>query len=274
VPSVGAVTWSLAYSTLDRSPFFDRPETLEAQLRAASGVGFEWVSPDVFSLRAYRDAHGGSVRELQRIARDGGLGFFDLNGVAISADPAGTRRAVDEYLALAEQLDAVWIQTRLATDTPATREVYAAEADRVAAAGFGFLYEYSPFGPITRLRDAAALVAEMAALAPRQALNIDTWHFFRGGDTLDDLRLLDPALLACVQFDDALPAGGDAYVDTMHRRALPGTGELPLREFVAVCGEVGLGGVLSLEVLSEGLRTLDLDLYVEALVRAAGAMLG
>jgi hypothetical protein len=60
----------------------------------------------------------------------------------------------------------------------------------------------------------------------------------------------------------------------MHRRALPGTGELPLREFLAVCDEACLGGVLSLEVLSEALRRLDVDLYVEALVRAAATMLG
>ena len=64
-------------------------------------------------------------------------------------------------------------------------------------------------------------------------------------------------------------SGPTLRFDTLNRRALPGTGELPLAEFLAVCAECGLDGVLSVELVNEGLRTLDLDTYVPAVHRAA-----
>ena len=71
----------------------------------------------------------------------------------------------------------------------------------------------------------------------------------------------------------ALPAGPDLRFDTLNRRALPGTGELPLGEFLTVCTQCGLQGVLSVELVNEGLRTLDLPTYVPAIHRAATSVI-
>lgn len=271
--TVRHMTWRLAYCTLDRSPMFGQPETMEAQFRLAAEAGFPFVTPDIFGLRAYRDAHGGSVRGLGEVARASGIEVHDINSVTLVADRAASDAELEELLRFADELGARWIQTRILEDTPAVREIYADAARRVAAAGFGFSFEHSPFSPIPTLNAAAAFVQEMSAAAPGQGLVIDTWHFFRTGDTYDDLRALDPALFAYAQFDDALPLGPDLRFDTLNRRALPGTGELPLAEFLAVCAECGLEGVLSVELVNEGLRTLDLETYVPVVYRSAAAFL-
>ena len=52
-----------------------------------------------------------------------------------------------------------------------------------------------------------------------------------------------------------------------------GTGELPLAEFLSVCAECGLEGVLSIELVNEGLRTLDLETYVPVVHRSAASFL-
>jgi sugar phosphate isomerase/epimerase len=267
------MTWQLSYCTLDRSPMFGLPETLEEQVRAAAAAGFTWITFDIFSLRAYRDARGGSVRALAAEVEACGLRTHDLNSVTLSDDVAASEAELEEHLRLADELGALWVQSRILEDTPALRERYAQAAARTAAAGFGFSFEHSPFSPITSLNGAAAFVTEMATAAPRQGLVIDTWHFFRCGDTYDDLRALDPALFAYAQFDDALPRSSDLRFDTLNRRALPGTGELPMREFLDVAGECGLGGVLSVELMSEGLRTLEAEPYAQAIARACAPFL-
>ncbi len=267
------MTWSLAYCTLDRSPMFGQPETLEAQVRLAADAGFAFVTPDIFSLRAYAATHGGSVGSVGSVAEASGIRMHDINSVTITADRQASLDELDELLGYADELGATWVQSRLLEDTPEVRQVYADAAKRVAAAGYGFSFEHSPFSPIKTLRRAEDFVRQMSTFAPRQGLVIDTWHFFRGGDTFEDLRALDPALFAYVQFDDALPAGPDLRFDTLNRRALPGTGELPLGEFLTVCTECGLEGVLSVELVNEGLRTLDLATYVPAIHRAAASVI-
>ena len=98
---------------------------------------------------------------------------------------------------------------------------------------------------------------------PRQALMIDTWHFFQCGDTFDRLRELDPSLFGYLQLDDALEPSPDTRFDTLNRRALPGEGNLDLVGFMSVCDEIGLEGVVSVELMSEELRRLDVDDYAK-----------
>ena len=99
------------------------------------------------------------------------------------------------------------------------------------------------------------------------------WDFFRTGDTYDDLRSLDPALFGYVQLDDAVEAGPDMRHDTLHRRALPGHGILPLGTFLDTCEELGLTGVLSVEVLNDDLRALPTGTYAHTVADATNALL-
>lgn len=256
------MAWKLSYCTLDRSTMFGMPETLERQIRAAAASGFERMSLDLFSLRAHRDAHGGVGRV--RAALDAtGLPVYDLTGVTITDDRAKTLAELDEFLAFAGVLGATWIQSRMPVDNATSRAIYAEVAERVTSAGYGLAFEFSSFVPIRSLRQAIDFIEPLSHRFPRQALMIDSWHFYQCGETLDRLDELDPALFGYLQLDDALPPGPDSRFDTLNRRTLPGHGNLDLVGFMAAWNARGFGGVVSPEVMNEDLRKLELEDYVQ-----------
>lgn len=252
---------------------FGLPETLEAQIRAAAAAGFRLLSADLFSLRSHRDAHGGVAR-IRDVLDACGIAVFDLTGITITDDRTKTLAELAEFLAFADVLGATWIQSRMPVDNTVSRQVYAEVADRVASAGLGLAFEYSSFVPIRSLRQASDFVAEMATRAPRQALMIDSWHFFQCGDTLDRLRELDPSLFGYLQLDDALAPGPDARFDTLNRRTLPGRGSLDLVGFIAAFSDLGLSGVVSIEVMNEELRLLEVDDYARQVASTTLDVLG
>lgn len=256
------MAWKLSYCTLDRSTMFGMPETLERQTRAAAAAGFELMSLDLFSLRVHRDAYGGVHRV--RAALDAtGLAVYDLTGITVTDDRAKTLAELDEFLAFADALGATWIQSRMPVDNATSRAIYAEVADRVTSAGYGLAFEYSSFVPIRSLRQASDFVSGLAQRFPRQAMMIDSWHFFQCGDTLDRLRDFDPSLFGYLQLDDALEPGPDSRFDTLNRRTLPGQGKLDLVGFMAAWNALGFGGVVSPEVMNEDLRKLELEDYVQ-----------
>jgi len=60
-------------------------------------------------------------------------------------------------------------------------------------------------------------------------------HFVRSGHTAADLVVLDPALIGCVQLSDhSLAQQGDVYRDDSSDRDIPGEGEMPLVDILAV----------------------------------------
>ena len=252
---------------------FDLPETLEQQVCAAAAAGFGLLSADLFSLRTYRDAHGG-VHRLRDVLDENGITVFDLSGITVTDDQATTLAELDEFLSFADVLGATWIQSRMTIDNATSRRVYAEVADRVSSAGVSLGFEYSSFVPINSLRQASDFVAEMATHAPRQALMIDTWHFYQCGDTLDGLRELDPSLFGYLQLDDALDPGPDTRFDTLNRRTLPGSGNLDLVGFMSVCDEIGLEGVVSIEVMNAELRQLEVDDYARQVASTTLEVLG
>lgn len=239
---------------------FDLPETLGPQIRAAAAAGFTLLSADLFSLRSYRETHG-SVRPLRDVLDANDVTVYDLSGITITDDRTETLAELDEFLHFTDALEPTWIQSRMPVDNATSRSVYAEVAEKVAATGCGLAFEYSSFVPICSLRQAIDFVVEMSAHAPRQALMIDTWHFYQCGDTLDTLRELDPALFGYLQLDDALDSGPDSRFDTLNRRTLPGQGNLDLVGFLSVCNELGLEGVVSVELMNEELRKLDAEEY-------------
>ena len=70
---------------------FGLPETLEQQVRAAAAAGFSLMSPDLFSLRAYRDTHSGVHRLRNVLDANGNL---DLVGFMSVCDDIGLQGVV------------------------------------------------------------------------------------------------------------------------------------------------------------------------------------
>lgn len=78
--------------------------------------------------------------------------------------------------------------------------------------------EFCPLGAVTSI--SAALPVVEAAGTHRAGVLVDSWHFFRGDSTWEQLARVPLDKIAYVQFSDAPPAVSESgFRETMHRRA-------------------------------------------------------
>ncbi len=108
-----------------------------------AAAGFGLLSADLFSLRTYRDAHGG-VHRLRDVLDANGITVFDLSGITVTDDQATTIAELEEFLSFADVLGATWIQSRMPIDNATSRRVYAEVADRVSSAGMAWRSSTAP----------------------------------------------------------------------------------------------------------------------------------
>lgn len=133
---------------------------------------------------------------------------------------------------------------------------FAALAELAAARDLEVSAEMGSLGPLDRV--APALEVVRAVAAANFSLLIDSMHFFRLGNTLEDLAALDPALIGYVQLADAPWAPRcETYIEeAMFERMIPGEGELPLAEFLALVPD---GATVSLEIPLRALAEAGVD---------------
>jgi sugar phosphate isomerase/epimerase len=103
---------------------------------------------------------------------------------------------------------------------------------------------------------------------------IDTFHFFRGRSTWEELESVPFDALGYVHFDDALAPSDDVLSDTNDRRAFPGEGVFDLTRFVRTLTRRGWSGVVSIEVKSEKERLLGLGEFARRAYRTAAPYWG
>lgn len=244
----------LSFSTLNHSPLYPNGLPLPEQFRAVADAGFTYVSPDIFSLRAWRES-GATTGELADAAAAAGVVCYEIAGVAVSGDDAATQREAEELLPFATALEIEWMEVRVTAPVDdAVRERFRRVCELYGRNGVGVAIEYSPYTPLDWMGDAVAL-AHSARTEAITGIIIDTWHFFHGKDDWPDIDALDLADLSFVQFDDG-PAVSHDRDDTMNRRAIPGDGELDLTAFADRLKGKGWNGVVALEVLSAADREL------------------
>jgi sugar phosphate isomerase/epimerase len=124
-------------------------------------------------------------------------------------------------------------------------------------------YEFMPYDANVSTLDAALQVVE-GANAANGGLALDTWHLGKLRLAPDDLRRIPSRFVSWVELSD----GGFDYHDdrldeVINHRRLPGEGEFPIAEYVAVCRELGYHGPWGVEVLSEELRNLPIEQIFE-----------
>jgi len=244
----------LSFSTLNHSPLYPNGLPLTEQFRAVPDAGYTYVSPDIFSLRAWRES-GATIGELADAAAAAGVVCYEIAGIAVTGNDAETQREAEEMLPFATGLEVEWMEVRVTAPVDdAVRERFRRVCELYGGNGVGVAIEYSPYTPLDWMGDAVAL-AHSAREEAMTGIIVDTWHFFHGKDDWPDLDALGLADLAFIQFDDG-PAVSHDRDDTMNRRAIPGEGELDLTAFADRLTAKGWRGVVALEVLSAADREL------------------
>lgn len=188
----------------------------------------------------------------------------EVLALVFSDDETATIAAAEDLAKAAEAIGATWVLTVFATPlTAETTKLLRHCAAVFADAGTGMAVEFSPIGPISSIPKGMEVVHAANRGRGRAGLMIDSWHFAFGDSTWADLAEVPLDDIAYLQFADALaPESEHLARETMHRRALPGEGVLELDRFATTLLDRGWDGIVSVEVLSAGLRALPVDVLV------------
>ena len=146
-------------------------------------------------------------------------------------------------------------------------------ADAAKVTDAKVVYEFMPYDVQVNDVDTALAVVEDAD-APNGGLAFDTWHLGKMRLDPEELRRIPPRFLSWVELSDGpYEYAEDRLDEVINRRQLPGEGEFPILDYVAVFRELGYDGPWGVEVLSEELRSLPIDEMFDRAYEATSAQL-
>jgi hypothetical protein len=194
---------------------------------------------------------------------DQGLSCYAIAGLNVFDDIERSLAEVHELAEMCAVFTPDWLLLRLAGSLEPGLEFLSQQLGQFdPAVKLGF--EPSPFTVLRTIDDASAAVDAIGT----GAVIVDSWHFFATGADWHALASLPDDRLAYVQLDDALEPSADLQFDTMHRRALPGEGNLDLARFAQALRDRNFDGVISLEVLSDRWRSEPVESFISAARRS------
>lgn len=258
------------------TPFLER-------VRAASAARYQGVSVLPYEITMLRE-QGMSDDEIRQRVSDAGLAISELDAITTwlpgHAPPdyfpkdmaAGLAANTAENLCPiggaigARSVNVVEFYGSKPDDLDAAAEAFAGVCDVAAEHGLLAHLEFLPWAGIPDL-DAAWEIVRRADRS-NGGLLVDSWHFYRSGSTLEQLRRIPGDRVNYVQIDDA-PAEPEADLseETQHRRLLPGKGELDLVGLLRTLNDIGCTSPIGAEVFSDELASGTVD-------DAAGAIAG
>ena len=142
---------------------------------------------------------------------------------------------------------------------------FAALCDRAADHGLLVGLEWVP--SMTNIVDAAtALRIVTEADRSNGGLCVDSWHFTRSTNNLDDLRAVPGDKVVATQWNDGTvaPQHADYYTDCLTNRVPPGEGEFALIEIVRILDANGSTAPIGIEVCSAELWARPVDVAARA----------
>jgi sugar phosphate isomerase/epimerase len=207
----------------------------------AADLGCRYISTTLVGLSVPELGYPAySLKDAPRLRKQM-LSAMDDRGVAISLGEGLVVRRSADTRDLAADLDVMAeLQVpRVNTvsfepDRDRTFDQVALLAELAAARGMETTIELAPG---TTVGDVASGLTALDHIGRSDTrLLIDTMHFVRGGGTVAELAAVDPDRIGYVQLSDTTlqPRVDDYMREAMFERLVPGEGELPLREIIAV----------------------------------------
>ena len=220
-------------------------------------------------------------REMIAAMRDCGvrIGLGEGFRVARDLDPRDSAADLDIMAELgAKRINAICMDESMVAGSTEAKEKLAVLSEMAMARGMVFTIEFFPPEGITSLERALEVV-EYIGRGNAHVL-LDSTHLFRTGGTVEQIAALVtdplwPGLISYCQLSDGRNAPPDeAYMMTaMFARDVPGQGQLPLRELIAVLpGDLTISvEIPRLDDLRGGMSPRDHAARCVAAARAMGA---
>jgi sugar phosphate isomerase/epimerase len=206
-------------------------------------------------------AEGFSDADLRKLLADNDLVVADLDPL-LDWTPQATPKdgeaifgvpGEDEFYAITESLGATSLNVvqgfGAELDLDRAAEDLAGVCDRAKEHGLIITIEFLPWSGIPDVATAYDLIQRTSR--DNATILVDTWHFFRGTSTLDQLRAVPGDRVGSTQFNDA-PAepAADIMAETMEGRLLPGEGDIPIVDIIRVLDEIGCQAPIGVEVFN------------------------
>ena len=172
-------------------------------------------------------------REMKAAMADTGVRIGLAEGFGAAKDADVSRFAGD--LDLMAELGALRLNAIcMDDDLGFAKDQLAVLAEMTRDRGMVFTIEFFPPTGITSLEKALEVIEHIGRDKARVLL--DTRHFFATGGSVDRVAALAPDVIGYVQLSDNRlePPDENYFNDAMFAREIPGQGELPLRELLAV----------------------------------------
>jgi sugar phosphate isomerase/epimerase len=262
-------------------PLFDR-------LMAAREAGYAAVSVLSHEYDLLRESGMRDTEMRQRFA-DEGMAIGELDGLAVwlpgQAPPPRFPKDLGRQLMKATPEAFVPVAAAMGARSITAIEFFGVEVevDRAVeafaevcdlAANEGVLVhlEFLPWAGIPDLRMAWEIVRQ--ADRSNGGLLVDSWHLFRSGSTLEDLRSIPGDKVLGVQLGDAPKTPEtDLAEETQHRRLIPGAGNFDLTGLVRTLDEIGSRAPMGVEVLSDDLSQQPVDAIASSTFEATTQLL-
>lgn len=225
----------------------------------AAKAGFRGMEPWLDELNRYRD-EGGSLPDLRKRFEDAGIQIesaIDFFEWAVD-DPERRRKGMEAARRTMDLLQKLGGKRIAAPPAGATGEP-PVELPRLAERyrellelgdQFGVVPEVEVWGPSKTLGNLAeATYVAMAAGHSKACILPDVYHMHRGGSPFEGLRLLGPASVHVLHFND-YPKAADPTTLNDSDRVYPGDGVAPLRSILKTLADGGFRIMLSLEVFN------------------------
>jgi sugar phosphate isomerase/epimerase len=259
-----ATCWTSAGDVTPMAPSEKSPHDILERVRAVAATGWSGIGIAYDDLKHVNASIG--FPALRDAIRDAGLTYTEVELIDNWWDPTlGLDNPVrDLLMTAATELDATHIKIATALG-PAREDVewfvdsLRGLADHAAARGVRLALEPMPYTMLGSVPGAADLVR--AVDRENLGVMIDSWHVFRAGTTLDDLRKsLTPEIIFGVELDDAAEGViGTLPEDSINERLLCGEGVFDLVGMVQTVVDIGFRGPWGTEIISRAHRGLPLQ---------------
>jgi sugar phosphate isomerase/epimerase len=266
--------WTTAGDVYPSGPTEVSPFPFRERVEAAARAGYKGMGLLNEDVQATAEKIGHP--EMKRILDANGIKHVQLEFIVDWFREGERRRKSDQYrrqiLSAASALGAREVKIgpglgedvehprpdELMADVPRMAEAFAGLCRDAAEHGTAIVLEFLPFGNVSKLETARAIVE--AAGEPNGSLLVDIWHMARGGNDYNDIAKLPARFIGAVELNDAdEQVVGTLFNDSTHHRRLPGEGALNPPAFIKAVQAAGYRGPWGVELISRAHRKLPLD---------------